>query len=85
MLADFFSDKRTFLVNHCVYIKAASFVAFHAEIVGGEMGLADPDEDIVEVKWVDIAAANEIFANLSVKMTINADSRFAGYSFHGKV
>lgn len=63
----------------------ALIFTFHAEIVGGEMAVADPDEDIVEVKWVDVAAANEIFANLSVKMTISAESPFAGYSFYGTV
>ena len=63
----------------------AMIFTFHADIVGGEMTVADPDEDIVEVKWVDVATANEIFANLSVKLKISAESPYAGYSFYGKV
>jgi len=63
----------------------ALLFTFRAYIVSGKMEASDPDDDIMEVKWVDIHTANEILANYPVKMSISSEESAVGYSFHGRV
>ncbi|WP_028552353.1 NUDIX hydrolase [Paenibacillus sp. UNC451MF] len=63
----------------------ALLFTFEAVIVGGELEVSDPDEEITEVKWMAVDNANELFANLPVKMVISRDYKIPVYSFHGNV
>ncbi|WP_282937307.1 NUDIX hydrolase [Paenibacillus sp. RC67] len=58
---------------------------FEAVIIGGELGTTDPDEEIMEVKWVSAKTANEVFSSLPVKLEISREDKNARYSFHGNV
>lgn len=63
----------------------AIIFTFLARVAGGEMRAEDPDEDIVEVKWMPVAEANELLAKSSVKIVVGADIQEPAYSFHGTV
>lgn len=58
---------------------------FEAVIIGGELGTTDHDEEIMEVKWVSVKTANEVFSSLPVKLQISREDKNATYSFHGNV
>lgn len=64
----------------------ALLCTFLAEIVGGDINISDPDNDIVEVRWVDIATANEWMTYLPdhLKIKRTDSERFVPYHFHGK-
>jgi 8-oxo-dGTP diphosphatase len=63
----------------------ALIVTFFAKITDGEIDIQDPDNDIVEVRWVDIPTAHELLPSLAerlkIKSDIDKDSAF--YAFEG--
>jgi len=63
----------------------ALLFTFEASIVGGELQASDPDDEIMEVRWVPVETANEWFARLPVQMTISREHEMPRYSFHGTV
>lgn len=64
----------------------ALIFTFHSTMITRELASADPDDEILEVKWVDMTTANEIFAKLPVTMRISSEyNHIEGYSFHGNV
>lgn len=64
----------------------AVLFTFHAEIIGGEMKVSDPDHEIEEVRWMDLQTANDLMTYLPdhVKYKSSNDGS-AFYYFHGKV
>jgi 8-oxo-dGTP diphosphatase len=64
----------------------ALIFAFKSKIIKGELESFDPDNEILEVKWVDVSTANEILAELPVPLIIKPENKhMARYSFHGNV
>lgn len=63
----------------------ALIFTFKSTIIKGEPeSCFDPDDEILEVKWIDIKTANELFAKLPVTMRISPENNYiASYSFHG--
>ncbi len=65
----------------------ALLFTFLAKISCGEIQISDPDEDILEIKWIDIASANTFMPYLSDKLIITPDriQSLSPYYFHGEV
>lgn len=63
----------------------ALLFTFEAVIVGGQLKSADPDDEIMEVQWMPIETANELFSSLPVKFVIGSREQQAEYSFCGNV
>ncbi|MFD3274399.1 NUDIX hydrolase [Paenibacillus dendritiformis] len=65
----------------------ALIFTFLAKIIDGEMKVSDPDEEILEVKWIDIKTANEFMPYLTDELKISPDRshKMAHYYFHGEV
>lgn len=61
------------------------FATFFARVVGGELGINDPDNDIAEVKWVDIRTAKELMPFLfgALRLDSNMDATGAFYACEG--
>lgn len=49
------------------------FATFFARVVGGELGINDPDNDIAEVKWVDSPTAQELMPFLFAALRLDSD------------
>ncbi|MCP1309909.1 NUDIX hydrolase [Paenibacillus tyrfis] len=65
----------------------ALVVTFFAKVIGGEMGIHDPDQDILEVRWVDLQTARELMPALMEQLKINSATSPspAFYAFEGQV
>lgn len=64
----------------------ALIFTFYSTIIDGHDDCSDLDDEILEVKWIDVATANDIFAKLSVPLVINTENKhMISYSFHGNV
>lgn len=61
------------------------FVTFFAKVVGGELQIKDPDQEIAEVKWADIQTAKELMQSLFESLKLNSDNNKiqAFYAFEG--
>lgn len=62
------------------------FFTFHAKIVGGELSINDPDNDITQVQWVVPHVAKELMPDLfqSLKLGTDTVSPIAYYAIEGK-
>lgn len=58
---------------------------FQAKAIGGQLKASDPDDEMVDVQWVDKQTADERLSNLLVKMTIHSEDSWIPYSFHDVV
>lgn len=65
----------------------AVLFTFLANIVGGEMKISDPDEEIIEVQWMDLETANECMDYLPINLKIKNSENVVSipYFFHGNV
>lgn len=65
----------------------AVLFTFLANIVGGEMKISDPDEEIIEVQWMDLETANEYMDYLPIHLKIKNNENVVSipYVFHGNV
>lgn len=65
----------------------ALIFTFLAKIIAGEMQVSDPDEEILEVKWIDINTANEFMPYLTDELKISPDRshKMSPYYFNGEV
>lgn len=65
----------------------AVLFTFLANIVGGEMKISDPDEEIIEVQWMDLETANECMNYLPIKLKIKNRENVVSipYLFQGTV
>ncbi|BBH22606.1 DNA mismatch repair protein MutT [Paenibacillus baekrokdamisoli] len=65
----------------------AFFVSFFAKVIDGKMDIHDPDNDIAEVRWVDIQTAGELMPSLMEKLKINSatNKSSAFYAFEGRI
>ncbi|MEK3912694.1 NUDIX hydrolase [Paenibacillus sp. FSL H7-0331] len=59
-------------------------VSFFAKITGGDMLIQDPDNDITEVRWVDLQTAKQLMPELFENLQIDtAYPSPAFYAFEG--
>lgn len=64
----------------------AIMFTFLSHIIGGEISICDPDNEILEVKWMDIETANERMPFLTKRLQISATGiHLSPYHFHGEV
>ncbi len=65
----------------------ALLFTFLANIVDGEMKISDPDAEVVEVRWMDLQAANVLMTYLPDKLKIKSDNNIVTipYYFQGTV
>lgn len=62
----------------------AILFTFLTRVIKGEIQIMDPDEDILEVQWMDLQTANESMPYLTEKMKIQLDqNQQVPYHFHG--
>jgi len=63
----------------------ALIITFTARIVGGSIQVQDPDQDIVDVRWVDMHTAMELMPALIEMLRLNTDhdKSLAFYAFEG--
>lgn len=61
------------------------FATFLARVIGGELGINDPDNDIAEVKWVDSPTAQELMPFLfeALRLDSDLDTTSAFYVYEG--
>lgn len=61
------------------------FATFFAQVIDGELGINDPDNDIAEVKWVDSQTAKELMPFLFEGLRLDSDieKTLAFYAFEG--
>lgn len=61
------------------------FTTFFARVIGGELAINDPDNDITEVKWVDVQKAQEMMPFLfgALRLDSGLDSAGAFYAYEG--
>ncbi|MFE5323440.1 NUDIX hydrolase [Paenibacillus sp. NPDC056579] len=62
----------------------AIMFTFLANIVGGDMSILDPDNDIEEVRWMDLHTANELMPYLPDTLKIKPGGTVP-YHYHGRV
>ncbi|WP_240418443.1 NUDIX hydrolase [Paenibacillus periandrae] len=74
-------------VREIVFTDAGSHVlifTFFADITGGDMLIQDPDDDITEVRWVDLQTARQLMPALFEDLHIDAAYPSpAFYAFEG--
>jgi 8-oxo-dGTP diphosphatase len=65
----------------------ALIFTFLTKIVDGELRISDPDNEILEVKWVDINTANKLMPYIPNHLNLQEDRKinFTNYYFHGIV
>lgn len=64
----------------------ALIFTFLSTIVGGELMIRDPDEEILEVKWMDIDEANKCMPYLTGLLKIRpGEQKVSPYYYHGPV
>ncbi len=65
----------------------ALLFTFLAKVVGGEIQIIDPDNVILEVKWIDIQNANDLMSYLPEKLKIHTMEKevVVPYHFQGTV
>ena len=65
----------------------ALLFTFIAKIVGGELRIADPDNEILEAKWVEINSANQLMPYIPnhIIEPLGKKLSSAHYYFHGQV
>jgi 8-oxo-dGTP diphosphatase len=63
----------------------ALITTFLAKVVGGDLGINDPDNDIAEVKWIDRQTAKELMASLFERLRLDSDTdkTLAFYAYEG--
>lgn len=63
----------------------ALIVTFFAKIIDGQINIIDPDNEILEVKWVDYQTAKELMPLLFETLRIDSDNNktLAFYEFEG--
>ncbi|MFP7285747.1 NUDIX hydrolase [Shouchella clausii] len=63
----------------------ALIVTFFAKIIDGQINIIDPDNEILEVKWVDYQTAKELMPLLFKTLRIDSDNNktLAFYEFEG--
>ncbi|WP_152393639.1 NUDIX hydrolase [Paenibacillus guangzhouensis] len=63
----------------------ALIITFTAIIIGGSIQLQDPDQDIVDVRWVDVHTAKELMPDFIERFRLNTDhdKSLAFYAFEG--
>ncbi|MGM7700401.1 NUDIX hydrolase [Pseudalkalibacillus sp. Hm43] len=61
------------------------FFHFYGRIIGGELRSADPDNDILEVEWVDLKIANERMDYLPESFRITGPNKGIPYFYQGVV
>ncbi|MCY7539782.1 hypothetical protein [Bacillus pumilus] len=57
-------------------------MTFFAEIIGGQMNILDPDQDIEEVKWVSTQTFQKLNPKLYHMLKLNQQTQ-AFYDFEG--
>lgn len=57
-------------------------MTFFAEIIGGQMNILDPDQDIEEVKWVSTQTFQKLKPKLYHMIKLNQQTQ-AFYDFEG--
>ncbi|HET7579236.1 MAG TPA: NUDIX hydrolase [Bacillales bacterium] len=64
----------------------ALLFAFYTKVLSYEIRISDPDNEISEVRWMDLAEANELMDYLPdvLKIQPEADGSSAIYYFHGE-
>ncbi|SFL75790.1 ADP-ribose pyrophosphatase YjhB, NUDIX family [Paenibacillus sp. 1_12] len=60
----------------------ALIVSFFAKITGGEICIQDPDQDITEVRWVDLLTAKQLMPTLFEQLQIDMDDPHASSAFY---
>ena len=64
----------------------ALIFTFMADIIGGEIEIDDPDQDILEVKWTELKAANELMPYLPEKLKAPSEKiQLPAYFLQGTV
>ncbi|WP_307397302.1 NUDIX domain-containing protein [Bacillus horti] len=66
----------------------ALLFTFHSKVTGGELCVDDPDQDIIEVEWVDLETANKRMPYLPMPLKAPdflLKEQNAQYIFQGKV
>ncbi|MDR0269251.1 NUDIX domain-containing protein [Paenibacillus sp.] len=65
----------------------ALLFTFHAIIVDGELRISDPDNEVLEVSWVDIDTANRIMPYIPDHIKVPSDGIMSSalYFYHGEV
>jgi 8-oxo-dGTP diphosphatase len=59
---------------------------FHSKIIDGEIQISDPDDEILDVTWMDINEAHERMPYIPRHFTLHeTDIKSAYYYFHGSV
>lgn len=63
----------------------ALIITFNAKIIDGQININDPDNDIVEARWVDYGTAKELMPFLfeSLRIDSNDNKSLAFYEFEG--
>lgn len=64
----------------------ALIFTFISEIVAGEIDISDPDQEIIEVQWMDIDVANKLMPYIPNQISIPEEQEISSafYFFHGK-
>lgn len=57
-------------------------ITFFAEIIGGQITILDPDQDIEEVKWVSTQTFQKLNSKLYHMLKLNEQTQ-AFYKFEG--
>lgn len=65
----------------------ALIFTFISKIIGGELMISDPDDEILEVKWMDIHQANDLMPYIPRHIILSEGQKInsAFYCFHGEV
>ncbi|WP_314588617.1 NUDIX hydrolase [Paenibacillus terrigena] len=63
----------------------ALIITFTAKIIGGSIQVQDPDNDIVDVRWIDKDTTMELMPALTEMLRLNSDhdKSLAFYAFEG--
>lgn len=64
----------------------ALIFTFNAEIIDGEIHISDPDNEILEVRWMDIDTANKLMPYIPNHIVLPAGKSISSafYYFHGE-
>jgi len=65
----------------------ALIFTFIAKLIGGEIRISDPDNEILEEKWMDIKTANNLMPYIPEHIIIPEEKTInsAYYYFHGEI
>ncbi|HEU5140785.1 MAG TPA: NUDIX hydrolase [Bacillales bacterium] len=62
----------------------ALLFTFHTRVIKDEIKILDPDEEIVEVKWMDLQTANRLMPYLTEELKVRSGGNyFSPYLFQG--